>query len=179
MKHTRILERGFDKMGTRKIPIEELTKENFSNYGEIIDPFDEEPIIKEDVFTFWNDLGTMNIKDKLDFAYLNVIQRDNIYKTLERHEETSEAFIAIDNDCILVVTLNKNNKPDLETVKAFRLEAGKGFIVYPNTWHWLPYPLKDDANLLLLSQKNTLDNDLEKVDLEKELNTTLKIDLSF
>lgn len=57
--------------------------------------------------------------------------------------------------------------PKIETVKAFKLEKGKGILLYKGTWHWLPYPLAEKARLLVVFQQGTADYDLEIKDLKK------------
>lgn len=159
------------------LSIEKLKKEKFNKYGEIISIKDIKPKIEEENFTFWNELAIMDPKGPIDFAFLEVVKRENNYKTLERHVKTGEAYIALDENCILFLTLTKNEQPDFDTAKAFLIEAGKGVILSKNTWHWLPYPLADSAHLLVLSRKGTLENDLEKINIKNEFNKTFKLKL--
>lgn len=159
-----------------KVPVENLTKEKFKEYGEVITAEDVKPRIEEDGFTFWNNLATMKPEGDIDFAFLKVINRKNNYRTMERHTKTEEAYLVLDSDVILFVALTKNEKPDFDTVKAFHLEVGKGVVLSRNTWHWLPYPLADLAHLLVLNKKETLKDDLEKIDIKDKFGRSFILD---
>ena len=160
----------------QEVPVKKITKKNFNEYGDVITTKNIKPRINEDVFTFWNNLATMRPEGNIDFALLEVVKRENNYRTMERHTTTKEAYMALDEDVVLFVSLTKNEKPDFETVKAFHLEAGKGVVLNRNTWHWLPYPLADSAHLLVLNKKETLEDDLEKIDIKKQFDKSFKLD---
>jgi len=153
----------------KKIEVNSLTDISFTDYGYLIGNENIEPKIKENTFTFWDDLAEMNIEGKTGFGILEVNKRSKNFTNLERHVKTEEVFFAIDSDVVVLVGKASPNQevPDIETVKAFKLEKGKGIFLFKGTWHWLPYPLAEKARLLVIFQQGTVDYDLEIKDLKK------------
>jgi len=161
----------------KELEVNPLTNKNFADYGYLINNENIEPKIKENTFTFWDDLAEMNIEGKTGFAILEVNKRNKNFTNLERHVKTEEVFFTIDKDVVVLVGKATPNQevPEIETVKAFKLENGKGVLLYKGTWHWLPYPLAEKARLLVVFQQGTADHDLEIKDLKKLKRVTFRI----
>lgn len=161
----------------KELEVNSLTNKNFADYGYLISNENIEPKIKENTFTFWDDLAEMNIEGKTGFAILEVNKRSKDFTNLERHVKTEEVFFTIDKDVVVLVGKATPNQevPEIETVKAFKLENGKGVLLYKGTWHWLPYPLAEKARLLVVFQQGTADHDLEIKDLKKLKRVTFRI----
>ena len=153
----------------KKLEVNSLTNISFTDYGYLIGNKNIEPKIKENTFTFWDNLAEMNIEGKTGFGILEVNKRSKNFTNLERHVKTEEVFFAINRDVVVLVGKASPNQevPEIETVKAFKLEKGKGVFLYKGTWHWLPYPLAEKARLLVIFQQGTVDYDLEIKDLRK------------
>ena len=153
----------------KKIEVNSLTDISFTDYGYLIGNENIEPKIKENTFTFWDNLAEINIEGKTGLGILEVNKRSKNFTNLERHVKTEEVFFAIDRDVVVLVGKASPNQevPDIETVKAFKLEKGKGIFLFKGTWHWLPYPLAEKARLLVIFQQGTVDYDLEIKDLKK------------
>lgn len=153
----------------KELEVNSLINKKFTDYGYLVSNENIKPKIKENTFTFWDDLAEMNIEGKTGFAILEVNKRNKNFTNLERHVKTEEVFFAIDKDVIVLVGKATPNQevPEIETVKAFKLEMGKGILLYKGTWHWLPYPLAEKARLLVVFQQGTADHDLEIKDLKK------------
>lgn len=153
----------------KELEVNSITDVSFADYGYLISNENIEPKMEENTFTFWDDLAEMNIEGKTGFAILEVNKRSKDFTNLERHVKTEEVFFAIDKDVVVLVGKATPNQevPELETVKAFKLENGKGVLLYKGTWHWLPYPLAKKARLLVIFQQGTADYDLEIKNLKK------------
>ena len=161
----------------KELEVNSLTNKNFADYGYLISNESIEPKIEENTFTFWDDLAEMNIEGKTGFGILEVDKRSKNFTNLERHVKTEEVFFAIDRDVVVLVGKATPNKeiPEIKTVKAFKLEKGKGIFLFKGTWHWLPYPLAEKARLLIIFQQGTADYDLEIKDLKKLKGITFRI----
>ena len=153
----------------KELEVNSLTNISFTDYGYLIGNKNIEPKIKENTFTFWDNLAEMNIEGKTGFGILEVNKRSKNFTNLERHVKTEEVFFAINRDVVVLVGKASPNQevPEIETVKSFKLEKGKGVLLYKGTWHWLPYPLAEKARLLVIFQQGTVDYDLEIKDLRK------------
>lgn len=163
----------------KKLEVNFLTNISFADYGHLISNENIEPTMKENAFTFWDDMAEMNIEGKTGFGILEVNKRSKDFTNLERHVKTEEIFFALDADVIVLVGKATPNQevPDIETVKAFKLEKGKGIFLFIGTWHWLPYPLAEKARLLVVFQQGTVDYDLEIKDLKKLKGVTFSIEI--
>lgn len=162
-----------------KLTVEQLERDSFRPYGQVIDNQDITPIMNETEFVFWNNLAQLEIDAPVDFGLLNVVERDKNFSKLERHELTAEAFFAVDQDCLMLTGQPTPGKPypDPETVRAFHLKKGSGVVFNKGTWHWLPYPLAEKALLLVVCRQGTVDDDLEIVDLKDQgISFTIEID---
>jgi len=163
----------------KKLEVNSLTNISFADYGHLISNENIEPTMEENAFTFWDDMAEMNIEGKTGFGILEVNKRSKDFTNLERHVKTEEIFFALDADVIVLVGKATPNQevPDIETVKAFKLEKGKGIFLFIGTWHWLPYPLAEKARLLVVFQQGTVDYDLEIKDLKKLKEVTFSIEI--
>lgn len=163
----------------KKLEVNSLDNISFADYGHLISNENIEPTMEENTFTFWDDMAEMNIEGKTGFGILEVDKRSKDFTNLERHVKTEEIFFALDADVIVLVGKATPNQevPDIETVKAFKLEKGKGVFLFIGTWHWLPYPLAEKARLLVVFQQGTVDYDLEIKDLKKLKGVTFSIEI--
>ncbi len=163
----------------KELEVNSITNVSFADYGYLISNENIEPKMEENTFTFWDDLAEMNIEGKTGFGILEVNKRNKEFTNLERHVKTEEVFFAIDKDVVVLVGKATPNQevPEIETVKAFKLENGKGVLLYKGTWHWLPYPLAKKARLLVVFQQGTADYDLEIKNLKKLKGITFCIEI--
>lgn len=161
----------------KELVVEELDNEAFSPYGAVIDPERAPPKMKEDIFTFWDNLAVMNVQGNLTVALLEVYSREREFSKLERHVRTEEVFFALDGDVIVLVgaPTSPQTPPNPLTVRAFLLRAGKGVFLRPGTWHWIPWPWKSRCKLLVLFRQGTVDYDLEIRDLKEEQGLSFRI----
>ncbi len=161
-----------------RLKVEELTQEKFSPYGCVLDVGKLNPRMREDIFTFWDGLARMRVEGELTVGYLRVFKRPPEFSKLERHVKTEEIFFAIDKPVVALVGVPTPHQdhPDPSTVKAFYVKPGKGVLLKEGTWHWIPFPLEESADLLVLFKSGTVDNDLTIEDLA-EKGVTFKIEI--
>lgn len=165
-------------METVEIKIEELNRESFEPYGDIIDLPDINPDCSNDELDLWCGISEVKIDQGVSqFCWLNVkSKRPFICNNFERHENTSEAMIPVSGQSIVVVAENSDSGlPARDTIKAFFINGTKGFNFKPDVWHWLPYPLSKQASFILVFKKDTPDKDLHVIDLNEKLNLSVKI----
>lgn len=151
------------------LPVDELTDEAFAPYGHVLDPDKTAPTMREDIFTFWGRLAELRIQGTTTVALLEVVPRGPEFSKLERHVQTEEVFYALDNDVIVLVGAPTPGQelPDPRTVRAFRLDAGKGVFLREGAWHWIPAPLQESARLLVIFRTGTPEEDLDIKDLHE------------
>jgi len=184
-----------------KITPEELSEDSFSPYGDILEPSgnridnkdflklgyanmsDEVPedrIEKFDVLDYWGQIANIS-QEPMRFGLLRPKKRSLEVSWLERHVKGTQTFIPLGGkrSIVTVGVANDNSNPEalpkLSSVKAFYLNGDKGINIYPGTWHWTPFPVDATCDFLILVRTNVKDDDLNFVDLEKRLNSIIKI----
>jgi|LDZT01.1.fsa_nt_gi ureidoglycolate lyase len=165
-------------METVEIKVEELNRESFKPYGDIIDVPDTIPDSSNNELDLWCGISEVKIDEGVSqFCWLNVkSKRPFICNNFECHKSTSEAMIPISGQSIVLVANNSDSDlPVRDTTKAFFVNGRKGFNFKPNVWHWLPYPLSKQASFILVFKKGTPDKDLHVIDLNEKLNLSIKI----
>jgi len=166
-------------MKTIEIKVEELKKESFKPYGDIIDVPDASPDCSNDELDLYCGISEVKIDQGTgQFCWLHVkSRRPFICNNFECHKNTSEAMIPVSGQSIVLVAANNptSNLPDSDSIKAFFVDGTKGFNFRPNVWHWLPYPLSKQASFILVFKKGTPDEDLHVVDLKEKLDLSIKV----
>jgi len=163
------------------VKVKNLNQKYFSQYGKVLGPQDGVPSSSNELFDIWvrfdeiisrvgvSKLSWFNVKPKRDF----------IRNKIERHLESSETIIPMHGQSIMIVGLSKNSNPeeqlDLGTINAFYLDGTRGINLKPGVWHWIPDPLSDEANFILVSGDEINKKDCEITDLKEKMNLELNI----
>lgn len=163
------------------LKVKNLNQKYFSQYGKILGPQDGVPSSSNELFDIW--VGVDEIISRVGvpkLSWFNVKpKRDFICKKIERHLESSETIIPMHGQSIMIVGLSKNSNPeeqlDLGTINAFYLDGTRGINFKPGVWHWIPYPLSDEASFILVRGDEINKKDCEIIDLKEKMNLELNI----
>ena len=163
------------------VKVKNLDQKYFSQYGKVLGSQDSVPSSSNELFDIWvgiDEIISMAGVPKL--SWFNVKpKRDFICNKLERHLESSETIIPMHGQSIMIVGLSKNSNPeeqlDSVTISAFYLDGTKGINLKPGVWHWIPYPLLEEANFILVRGDETNKKDCEIFDLKEKMNLELNI----
>ena len=155
----------------------QITKENFSKFGDLISTANVKPInINEGFAERYDDLANLDtIKDsgKTIVSIFSALKRSFPMKInmMEKHPLGSQAFIPMKETTFLSFVAPEGNKPDLNLVEAFIIPKGLGINYKAGIWHF-PLISTEDMNFLVIDRKG-LGNNLVIENLEKE-NIVLK-----
>ena len=153
-----------------------ISKENFTNYGDLISTNNVKPIdINNGYAKRFDNLANINTsKDqgKTIVSIFSALKRNFPMKIdmMEKHPLGSQAFIPMKETTFLVFVAPKEEKPDLNKIEAFIIPPGIGVNYNPGTWHF-PLISTEDMNFLVVDRKGSGDN-LVIENLDKE-NITL------
>jgi ureidoglycolate hydrolase len=149
----------------------ELTSESFKDYGTVLSQMQSAPIADNVEFKYWEKISHLSMGMVASTGVLIGKKRDTILKCLERHITTPEVLVALEGDSIICV-----GKPTetgghiIDDIKAFNIKQGDAFAMHAGTWHWIPYPTKDEqCKLLVIFSVDTEKNDLEVKNLIEEI----------
>ena len=164
-----------------EIKVESLNYKSFVPYGKILGPSENKPTFSSNEFDLWFGIDNVESNEGIaQFCWFEVKERRPfICDKFERHLKCSEAMIPVSGQSIIIVSLSKNNTDDtasldLETLKAFYLDGTKGINLKPGVWHWIPYPVSNQAHFILVLREGTDKDDLEIMDLNKKFDLSIK-----
>jgi len=151
-------------------------KDNFKSFGELISiPDSVKPATLSDNHDYWHNLTDFSsLKNEAATGFLRVYRKNRtmVFNQMERHSKTIEAFIPINGTGIFFMC-PADERPDPSKMAAFILDRTFGVSLKPGTWHWLPYPLTEHMDFVLILRKSTVEEDLEIVNLDDEYNINL------
>ena len=154
-----------------------ITKDNFSQFGDMISTKDIKPIKINNGYAKRYD-GIANLNTSKDngvttISIFSALKRNFPMKIdmMEKHPLGSQAFIPMKETTFLAFVAPNGDKPDLNKIEAFIIPPGIGVNYKPGTWHF-PLISTEDMNFLVVDRKGPGDNLVIK-NLDKE-NITLK-----
>jgi len=154
-----------------------ITKDNFSQFGDVISTKDIKPIEINNGYAKRYD-GIANLNTSKDngvttISIFSALKRNFPMKIdmMEKHPLGSQAFIPMKETTFLAFVAPNGDKPDLNKIEAFIIPPGIGVNYKPGTWHF-PLISTEDMNFLVVDRKGPGDNLVIK-NLDKE-NITLK-----
>ena len=154
-----------------------ITKDNFSQFGDMISTKDIKPIdINNGYAKRYDGIANLNtFKDNgvTTISIFSALKRNFPMKIdmMEKHPLGSQAFIPMKETTFLAFVAPNGDKPDLNKIEAFIIPPGIGVNYKPGTWHF-PLISTEDMNFLVVDRKGPGDN-LIITNLDKE-NITLK-----
>ena len=154
-----------------------ITKDNFSQFGDVISTKDIKPIeINNGYAKRYDEIANLNTsKDngETTISIFSALKRNFPMKIdmMEKHPLGSQAFIPMKETTFLAFVAPKEEKLDLNKVEAFIIPPGIGINYNPGTWHF-PLISTENMNFLVVDRKGPGDNLVIK-NLDKE-NITLK-----
>lgn len=140
------------------------TPEAFAPYGTLLTRPPGPSTLERPDITYWH--GTADLADLSASGvtgYLTAHQREAVLHSIERHNQTCEAFIPLRGQSLFVVA--PPGEPDMALARTFLLEPGSSILLHKGTWHWAPFPLTPTADFLLLLRRETLNQDIEIVEI--------------
>ena len=154
-----------------------ITKDNFSQFGDVISTKDIKPIEINNGYAKRYDgianLNTSKDNGETTISIFSALKRNFPMKIdmMEKHPLGSQAFIPLKETTFLAFVAPNGDKPDLNKIEAFIIPPGIGVNYKPGTWHF-PLISTEDMNFLVVDRKGPGDNLVIK-NLDKE-NITLK-----
>ena len=154
-----------------------ITKNNFSQFGDMISTSEIKPIEINNGYAKRYDgianLNTSKDNGETTISIFSALKRNFPMKIdmMEKHPLGSQAFIPMKETTFLAFVAPNGDKPDLNKIEAFIIPPGIGVNYKPGTWHF-PLISTEDMNFLVVDRKGSGDNLVIK-NLDKE-NITLK-----
>ena len=153
------------KEGTMTVSVSDPALPEFSEYGTLVTNEGKTPDTDNPAFRFWDQLGKIEEHANSIGIVQAFPQSPRICPLLEKHNETSETLIPIEDEIVVVCALSRKDspdRPDLSTVKAVRVRRGEALVLRPGVWHYAPMVTEQKVNTFVIFKAETPDHDLIK-----------------
>tara|TARA_B100001029_G_C15051599_1_gene451141 strand:+ start:660 stop:1157 length:498 start_codon:yes stop_codon:yes gene_type:complete len=150
----------------------QITRENFSKFGDVISTKDIRPLEINNGYAKRYDgianLNTSNDNGETTISIFSALRRNFPMKIdmMEKHPLGSQAFIPMKETTFITFVAPKGEKPELNKIEAFIIPPGIGINYHPGIWHF-PLISTEDMNFLVVDRKGSGKN-LIIENLEKE-----------
>ena len=140
-----------------------VTKDNFSDFGDVISSENIKPIdINAGYAKRFDDLANINtLKDdgKTIVSIFSSLKRNFPMEIdmMEKHPLGSQAFIPMLNTTFLVFVAPQGDLPEINKIKSFVIPPKKGINYNPGIWHF-PLISTEDTDFLVIDRKGNGDN---------------------
>ena len=129
----------------KKIKTQNITKESFGAFGDILD-IDGSPdkLINAGFCERYNDRAKLEFTNgKAGISIFNAKVRKLPYEfdMLERHPDGSQAFVPLSGNPFLIIVAGTNTENKPHEPQAFITEKSQGINIYRNVWHGVLTPL--------------------------------------
>jgi len=141
-----------------KLVIEELNKQNFHPFGEVIDCQDARQIpINQGSCTRFHDLAKIDVTQKEGHVLVNIFRATAVadiieIKEMEKHPLGSQAFIPLAERPFLIVVAEKELEPRAENLRCFITKGQQGINYAPNVWHHPLLALFQESDFLVIDR---------------------------
>ena len=140
-----------------------ITKKNFSKFGQLIDASKKNPISINDGYAKrFDDLINIDVskdKGRAIISIFNAKKRRFPMKIdmMEKHPLGSQAFIPMEDTKFLVFVAPKGDKPDVNKIQSFLVPKQTGVNYNAGIWHFPLISMKN-MNFLIVDRKGKGNN---------------------
>lgn len=129
------------------------------------------PDAETDIQSYYGQLAIMNCEDAIQIGICVAKNREYVVDEMEQHVQTSELLFAVKGDFVTAVApsveVSGTLRPDMDNVKAVRVNQGEGIFFDESVWHWTPYAITPTCDVLVAFKKDTPKNDFISCKLEE------------
>ena len=140
-----------------------ISKDNFSEFGELISPEGVSPIdINAGYAKRFDNLADINTSiesGKTIVSIFSALKRSFPMKIdmMEKHPLGSQAFIPMKETTFLVFVAPKGDYPEVSKIKSFIIPPKMGINYKPGVWHF-PLISTEDTDFLVIDRKGNGEN---------------------
>jgi len=152
----------------KKLKVKELNKENFANYGTIIEKPNIVADADEPTHKWWGGVASLPAEGDINVGLMEAKKRSYNLGKLEKHKKSAEMLIALEGNSIIVIGTNKK-----EDLNAFYIKQGSVLVLNKEILHWVPFPNGENAYFAVIFRDETPNDDLEFIELEEKIKLVL------
>ena len=143
--------------------IKEITKDNFSKFGQLISTKDiKSENINADTTKSFFDIVNIKILGNDNQCRVNIFEAKKRQfpleiNMLENHPFSSQAFIPLQKTTFIVIVAPISDIPDINSIEAFKIPNEEGINFLPKVWHF-PLIAIEDSKFLTIDKKDFKNN---------------------
>ncbi len=126
-----------------KLIVENISKNNFKFFGDIIikENTCDKISINQETTIRHNAVSKLNLNANNGTSAISIFsaiprKKPIIIKILEKHPLATQTFLPVQNfNWLVVVAEEKNNLPNLKTLRCFKINSETGITYKTNIWH--------------------------------------------
>jgi ureidoglycolate lyase len=155
-----------------RIPVRELTAEDFRPYGRVIDRPARDHDASGPGWSWWAETVRLEGDGRpFGVGYLDLVPAEPRFDWAERHLRSLESIVPIDGTCLVYVAPPEHPEepdrlPDFGRFEVFRVRPGSGVVMDPAVWHGAPLAEGGPARAIVLLLEGTGANDVTVVRFE-------------
>ena len=142
----------------KKISPVNLTRENFSKFGDVIEVNDKsQPLCINDGFTKrYHDLAEIDLNKNNGKTLVSIFRSSPVpipveIKKMERHPLSSQSFIPMGEQPYLIVVAPKGPL-DESKIQVFLASPDQGVNYHAGTWHHFSLALNEESDFLVIDR---------------------------
>ena len=147
------------------ISIEKLDTKTFSRFGSVIEKRNALQLrsINQGTTTRYHNISELSLESKNGNSGISIFSGAPRsfpieIKIMEKHPVASQSFLPIqDYDWLIVVSEEKNELPDLSTLRCFQVDGDTGITYNKNIWHH-PLLVKKKQDFWVIDRINEQEN---------------------
>jgi len=167
-----------------KLTPEELTEENFADFGEVVSiQSKQSKTINNGFAEKFTDIASLDTKEDQGQSSVHIFvaksrQFPLNISMLEKHPYFSQTFIPRHSSPFIVVVAPPSEKPSIEKIKAFITNGEQGINYSRGVWHFPLISIKDNSQFIVIDRKHNEDIDTieqcEEIIID-DVNVTLEL----
>lgn len=167
-----------------KLTPEELTEENFADFGEVVSiESKKSKTINNGFAEKFADIASLDTKEDQGQTSVHIFvaksrQFPLHISMLEKHPYFSQTFIPRHSSPFIIVVAPPSEKPSIEKIKAFITNGEQGINYSRGVWHFPLISIKDNSQFIVIDRKHNEDIDTieqcEEIIID-DVNVTLEL----
>ena len=121
------------------------------------------PDAEDAIQTYYGQLAIMPATGSNQIGFCVAKNRPYIVDKMEQHQESAEVLGAMNGSfivpCAPSIEVDGKPAPDFDHMKAIKVEQGEAIMFDVGVWHWTPYAVTPECNVLVCFKKDTPAND--------------------
>ena len=141
-----------------------LTQDNFSGFGRAVCIDDGTvPDAQSSIQTYYGKLASLECDGSMQVGICVAKNRPYTVDEMEQHADSPELLAALKGDFVTPVTtsidIGGKQAPDIDNIKAVRVNQGEAIVFDAGIWHWTPYAVSEMCDVLVIFKTDTPSND--------------------